>query len=92
MEEWEHYLTCGLVSSPNLCLLVTLQYVSAFYDHLILRELGWLVARTLHPREGVAEALATGALGQGLRGREDLPTTLALAPSPAQIDFFFKCS
>ena len=82
MEEWEHYLTCGLVSSPNLCLLVTLQYVSAFYDHLILREPGWLVARTLQPREGVAEALATGALGQVPQGSGGPPHHPRSRPLP----------
>ena len=89
VEGWEHYLTCGLVASPNHCLLVTLQSISAFHDHLILREPGRLVAWTLHPREAVEGALAGGAMGPDLlevarclRGREDLPATFAPAPSP----------
>ena len=61
--DFKHYMTYGIVASPNQSLFVTVQSIDAFNDHLIMREPGRLVFWTLEDVASLEESLARGNFG-----------------------------
>ena len=85
--DFKHYMTYGIVASPNQSLFVTVQSIDAFNDHLIMREPGRLVFWTL---EDVASLEAS--LAQGQFGPDMLEVVRCLRISEkAEIPLDFKC-
>ena len=61
--ESKHYMTYGIVASPNQSLFVTVQSIDAFNDHLIMREPGRLVFWTLDDVDSLEASLTGGKFG-----------------------------
>jgi len=61
--DFKHYMTYGIVASPNQSLFVTVQSIDAFNDHLIMREPGRLVFWTLEDVASLEASLAQGHFG-----------------------------
>ena len=59
----KHYMTYGIVASPNQSLFVTVQSIDAFNDHLIMREPGRLVFWTLEDVASLEASLEWGVFG-----------------------------
>jgi len=61
--DFKHYMTYGIVASPNKSLFVTIQSIDAFNDHLIMREPGRLVFWTLEDVASLEASFAGGRFG-----------------------------